>query len=379
MKKLKIGLVFDDSLDNPDGVQQYIFSLSAWLKSQGHEVHYLVGETKRTDLGHIHSLSHNVKVVFNGNRMSIPLPASNRKIKKLLDDEKFDILQVQMPYSPFLAGKVIKLAPRSTVITTLFNILPVDSVAYVGNKLLSLAIYRTLKRVDRYYAVSPAAQKFARKVYGVDATVSPNMSDLARFRSGKPLRKFSGRPTILFLGRLVPRKGCQTLLEAAVKLHESSPNLDFQVLICGKGPLESSLKQYAEQHGIADKVVFAGFIDEKDKPDYLASATISVFPSYSGESFGIVLLEAMAPGRSVVLAGDNAGYSSVMNGLPDQLFSAKDSSELAAKLEKYLTDPELSSQVAKSQARYVRQFDTLVVGRQLESDFYKLLRDNSRP
>jgi phosphatidylinositol alpha-mannosyltransferase len=83
MRKLKIGFVFDDSLDKPDGVQQYVLILGRWLATQGHDVHYLVGETKRTDLQNLYSLARNVNVKFNQNRMAIPLPAKLAPIKEI--------------------------------------------------------------------------------------------------------------------------------------------------------------------------------------------------------------------------------------------------------------------------------------------------------
>src|SRR3990167_6303303 len=97
MKKsqvLKIGLVVDDTLDKPDGVQQYVLLVGAWLSAQGHEVHYLVGQSSRTDLPNVHSLAKNVPVTFNKNKLTVPLPANKRRIQQLLEQEKFYILHV---------------------------------------------------------------------------------------------------------------------------------------------------------------------------------------------------------------------------------------------------------------------------------------------
>ncbi len=95
--RLKIGFVLDDSLDSTDGVQQYMLTMGRWLQKKGHEVHYLVGHTRRPDIANIHSLSRNITVRFNQNRMSIPLGASRRHIKQVLMREQFDVLHVQMP------------------------------------------------------------------------------------------------------------------------------------------------------------------------------------------------------------------------------------------------------------------------------------------
>lgn len=102
---MKIAYVLDDRLDKPDGVQQYVRDMSGWMRDKGHEVHYLVGNSPGATESNLHNLSRTVGVRFNKNRMRIPLPASKRAIKQLLDDERFDVLHVQMPYSPlWLAG-----------------------------------------------------------------------------------------------------------------------------------------------------------------------------------------------------------------------------------------------------------------------------------
>jgi phosphatidyl-myo-inositol alpha-mannosyltransferase len=121
---MKIAFALDDTLDTPDGVQQYVLSLGSWLAAQGHNVHYLVGNTTRNDVTNVHPLSRNWKVRFNGNRMSIPLPVSRHKLRAFLAEQQFDVLHVQVPYSPFLAGQLMRAAPASTAIIGTFHILP---------------------------------------------------------------------------------------------------------------------------------------------------------------------------------------------------------------------------------------------------------------
>src|SRR3989344_1271873 len=99
---MKIGFVLDDGFDRLDGVQQYMLTYGQWLTKEGHEVHYLVGETTHSIIPNLHSLSRNLKVRFNKNRSSIPLKIYKNAIKKLLSEEKFDVLHIQMPYSPML-------------------------------------------------------------------------------------------------------------------------------------------------------------------------------------------------------------------------------------------------------------------------------------
>jgi len=378
MSRLKIGFVFDDSLDKPDGVQQYILALGKWFTAQGHEVHYLVGETKRTDPDHIHSLSRNMQVKFNGNRMSMPLPANLRAIKQLLEREQFDVLHVQMPYSPFLAAKIIKAAPTRTAIVGTFHIMPQAGLVRLATRGLGLWLRSSLRRFDRVFAVSEAAQGFAHEVFGLsNISVLPNVVDVRRFADAQPFEKYTDDiPTVMFLGRLVQRKGCKTLLEAAriLKMHG---NDTFRVVVCGRGELLPALKAYVEHNDLERQVEFTGFIEETDKPRYLKSADVAVFPSTGGESFGIVLIEAMAANRPVVLAGDNEGYRSVMEERPESLFAPGNAEVLASLLQKYIENPLASQDVVAWQSQYVQQFDTAVVGKQLLETYHKIIAEKT--
>lgn len=378
MRPLKIGFVLDDSLDSTDGVQQYVLTLGEWLGSQGHEVHYLVGETKRTDISYVHSLSQNLKVMFNGNRLSIPLPTRKRQLAKLLAEEKFDVLHVQMPYSPLLAGRIITLAPKKTAVVGTFHILPHSRFVSVCSRLLALVEHRTLKRFNVVFAVSAAAQTFASKSFKVAAAVLPNVIDVNRFATAEALPQLKNPQalTVLFLGRLVPRKGCRTLLEAVALLQKQSVQ-NFKVVICGKGPLETELKQFVEKNGLSDMVEFVGFVSEADKPRYYKSADIAVFPSTGGESFGIVLAEAMAAG-AVTVAAANPGYASVLENNSDVLFKPGDSQALAQKIERYLQDKNARTQVKAWQQKSVQAFDTAAVGRKLLEAYGKIIAATAR-
>ena len=369
---MKIGLVFDDSLDKPDGVQQYILAIGEWFHAQGHEVHYLVGETNRTDIQNLHSLSRNMHVKFNGNRMSMPLPANKRAIRTLLAQEKFDVLHVQMPYSPFLAARIIKAAPSSTAIVGTFHIMPDSGLVRLATRALGLWLRSTLKRFDQVFAVSAAARGFAEKAFSLsDILILPNVVDVSRFQKATAFEKYAdGTPTIMFLGRLVARKGCKTLLEAAKIL--AGQNVHFRVVICGKGELLPELQAYAQRNNLASCVEFTGFISEEDKPRYLKSADIAVYPSTGGESFGIVLIEAMAANRPVVIAGDNEGYRSVLDERPEQLVKPNDSEMLARTIRHFLEDKNAATDVVAWQTEYVQQFDTAIVGARLLETYRKL-------
>lgn len=357
---MKIGFVLDDTLDSTDGVQQYVLTLGGWLSQQGHEVHYLVGQTNRTDLQRIHSLSRNVGVTFNGNRLSIPLPASREAIKQLLQREQFDVLHVQLPYSPFLAGRIIMAAPATTRLIGTFHIYPQSKLVRFASRLLRLYERRSLRRFHAVVSVSRAAQQFAAQAFNLKTNVLPNVVDVARFAAADAPAS-PGR-TIAYLGRLVPRKGCQTLLTAMVQLRKDASFNDVRLTVYGRGPLEAELKRYAIQHGLQDAVTFAGYVSEADKPAAIKAADVAVFPSNGGESFGIVLVEAMATARPVVIGADNDGYRTVLEGHKNLLFPPDDSVALAERLKMMLQDDAARQAALLWQAGAVTQYDVAVVG-----------------
>lgn len=365
MPGMKIGFILDDTLDSADGVQQYILTLGGWLAGNGHEVHYLVGKTIRTDIPHVHSLSRNISARFNGNRMSTPLPGTAKDIRRLLNAEKFDVLHVQMPYSPFMAQQVILAAPAETAVFGTFHIAPHSGLVQKVSHGLGLFLRPSLKRFDQVVSVSRAAAEFARQSFGVSSAIMPNVVETARFQSATALPKYDGVPTVVFVGRLVPRKGCQILLEALVEMQRETPVPGLRVVICGRGPLESELKAYAAANDLNDTVEFTGFVSEEDKARYLKSADVAVFPSTGGESFGIVLIEAMAAGKPVVLGASNPGYKTVLENYPDVLFPVKDPHGLAKKLHVFLTDADQRKKALAWQKDHVPQFDVATVGSKL--------------
>jgi phosphatidylinositol alpha-mannosyltransferase len=182
----------------------------------------------------------------------------------------------------------------------------------------------------------------------------------------------------VFLGRLVQRKGCQVLLSAVNQLKTSGTKLPkFEVVICGAGPLMPKLIKYVQDNNLQNIVKFVGYVPESDKPARLASADIAVFPSSGGESFGIVLVEAMASGRAVVLAGRNPGYESVLGNQPELLFDSSDVDELAKKLQHYLLDKTLRRQHAAWCRQRAAEFDINRIGPVIESS-YKQVASSKR-
>lgn len=369
---MKIGLVLDDTLDTPDGVQQYVLNVGGWLASEGHDVHYLVGNTIRTDIPNVHSLSQNLRVKFNGNRMSMPLPTSKSRLRIFLAQQQFDVIHVQVPYSPFMAGRLLKVVPAGTAVIGTFHILPYSHLVTLANRVLALLNLRSGKRFDQMLAVSQPAQVFARRVYGYHAKVVPNPVRLSQFEG---VVSNSETLNVVFLGRLVARKGSLLLLRAVAHLRDNKMyDGSFRVVIGGKGELLPELQRFVHAHGLDDVVSFHGFVDESKKAGFLAQADVAVYPSTGGESFGIVLLEGMAAARGVVLAGNNPGYASVMHPLIDQLINPNDTVSFAEKLSWYLSHPGGRARAAEIQHQYVGRFDINVVGAELLSIYNQALQ-----
>jgi len=376
----KIGLILDTSLDPMDGVQQYVVGIGEWLRAQGHDVHYLVGQTEQRQLPNIHSLSRNMNVIFNGNRTTIPLPANRRRLQRFIREQNFDVLHVQTPHHPLMAQHLMRAAGPSTAVVATFHILPYGRLSRWGNKALAIWLRPSLKRIDTMVSVSPAAARFEEASFGLPSAVLPNVVDYRLFHDARPLPQYNDAlPTILFLGRLVPRKGCLVLLEAVAKLMQNTDVPRFRVVICGKGPMERQLQAAVKEHGLQEVVEFVGFVPEATKPRYYASADISVFPSSGGESFGIVLLEAMASGRAAVLAGDNPGYRSVMEPRSELLFAPTDATALTQQLRSYLTNADKRQAAADWGEAYTTDFDVNTVGRRLETIYEKALRKRRQP
>lgn len=370
---MKIALVLDDSLDRPDGVQQYVLATGAYLTRAGHEVHYVCSEAGRTDLPHLHSLARNVGVSFNGNGLRMPLAPPRRDLRAFLERERFDVIHVQLPHSPLFSARLVREARRlrgqSVSIVGTFLILPTGRAAAAATRVLGAALVRNLRLFDRFCALTPPARDFAKRAFRIDASVIPSGVDLRGLRraGAAAARARSGRDRLVvtFLGRLVPRKGSTELIEALARLSPESRGR-IRVRIGGRGPLAARLADDVARLGLADLVTLEGFVSEADKPAFLADADIAVFPATGGESFGIVLAEAMASGAGVVVGGDNPGYASVLGGDRRVLVDPGDAGRFSAVLDALIGDADLRERISADQRVLVEQFDIEVVGPALE-------------
>ena len=359
---LKVGLVFDDSLDTNDGVSQYVKNLGGWLSRNGHNVCYLVGQTDLVSFegSKVYSLSRNFRVNFNGNRLSIPLFSKRSDIKHVLSQEDFDILHIMVPYSPFMAQKIIKSAKPKTALIGTFHIYPSGKLSIYGAKILKVLNGASLKRFFAIVSVSQPAASFAKKVFKISTPIIPNPVNISNFKPSNTPAKALSDTKIIFLGRLVKRKGCRELILAFSEIVNDFPAL--RLIIAGDGPDRAKLESLATELAIADRTDFIGYIDEKDKPSLLAEATIACFPALYGESFGLVLIEAMAAGSEVVIGGDNPGYASVLAGRAELLVNPADKNAFANRLRMFLNDENRRHQISLWQQKEVQKYDIEKIG-----------------
>lgn len=374
---LTIGFVFDDTLDALDGVQQHIITIGTELARRGHDVHYLVGETHHSPVPQTVSLARNVMVSFNGNRMRIPLPVRKREIRAALAHNNYDILHIQAPYSPLFGGRVLECAPQSTGVVATYHIAPIDRRARYGGRALGLVNAHSHRRVDEVIAVSQVAAQYAQFTSHTHGTIIANPVDVGKFAAAaRSATRDAAHPHIVFLGRLVPRKGAQLLLDALDygERHGMFPMPGLHVTIAGDGPLMDDCVQRAAR--LRTPVQFVGTVDE-GKADLLASADVAVFPAIGGETFGIVLPEAIASGAGVTLAGDNPGYRWTMRGDEDALFSVgpDHARVLAERIERALTDAPWARRLHAREEALLDRYNVQAVTDEVEQVYARAIAD----
>ncbi|RYQ37323.1 glycosyltransferase family 4 protein [Bifidobacterium pseudolongum] len=374
---LTIGFVFDDTLDALDGVQQHIITIGTELVRRGHDVHYLVGETHHSPVPQTVSLARNVMVSFNGNRMRIPLPVRKREIRAALAHNNYDILHIQAPYSPLFGGRVLECAPQSTGVVATYHIAPIDRRARYGGRALGLVNAHSHRRVDEVIAVSQVAAQYAQFTAHTHGTIIANPVNVDKFATAAHrATRDAAHPHIVFLGRLVPRKGAQLLLDALDygERHGMFPMPGLHVTIAGEGPLMDDCVQRAAR--LRTPVQFVGTVDE-GKADLLASADVAVFPAIGGETFGIVLPEAIASGAGVTLAGDNPGYRWTMRGDEDALFSVgpDHARVLAERIERALTDAPWARRLHAREEALLDRYNVQAVTDEVEQVYARAIAD----
>ncbi len=359
---MRIGMVCPYSFDVPGGVQAHVRDLADEMIRLGHAVSVLAPADDDAALpSYVVPAGRAVPVPYNGSvaRLSFGL-LSAKRVRRWVREGEFDVLHVHEPASPSL-GLLACWAAIGPMVATFHASMERSRAMTVAYGMLQTALEKVTARI----AVSERARETLVEHLGGDAVVIPN---------GVSLRAFSGtstldgwpRPggTLGFLGRMdESRKGMAVLLAAFPEIVARNPGV--QLLVAGPGDV-SALRD-AVPAGLRDRVQVLGLIPEKDKAAMLRSVDVYVAPNTGGESFGIILLEAMAAGTPV-LASDIEAFRLVLDdGRAGQLFRNEDAAQLADRASLLLAEPDLRDTFRKQAAEVVAQYDWENVARRVLS------------
>lgn len=372
-QQLNIAYIYG-GLYNPDsGVSNYIETVGSYFEQRGNNVNFLVAKSRAEGDPRVHSIGRVVMASMNGSETGLAMPITKKLARETLEELSPDVLDIQM-YNPFFDGRFISQVPESTAVVGRYHILPASWRIELLTRGLRLITHSARKRFDYISSTSKPTQEFALTAFGVESEVLPNPIDVNRFAAGERLEQYNdGKTNVVFIGRLDERKGVQYLLEAVSAFHEDTTR-ELRVLIGGQGPMRSELERLVRKHHLEHVVEFLGYVEEKDKPNLLASADIAVFPAPTGESFGIVLVEAMAAGAGAVIGGDNPGYSSVLGEFPETLVDPQNIASFSQTLQYLIDNPSQRADIQALQAEHVQQYDINVVGPKLETAYQDALK-----
>jgi phosphatidylinositol alpha-mannosyltransferase len=381
---LNVALVSPYDYASQGGVTEHLRHLSLELRAQGHRTKILAPfSTELADQpDDVYALGAVTPVPANGSVARISLsPDLGRTIKAILRTERFDVIHLHEPLMPTVPWLVLRYSTSPNVGT--FHAYGEYSPVYAMGRPILRRFY---ERLHGRIAVSPSAFEFVSQYFGGDFEIIPNGVDVQRFSAPRePIHWMrDGRPTVLFVGRFEePRKGLRWLLQALPIVEPYFP--DLRLVVAGSGDPEDMaewlpLRDYTRTDrvvyrspGSALQVEFTGFVSSDDLPRYYQSCDVYCAPSTGGESFGIVLLEAMAAGTPV-LASRIPGYANVLtHGREGFLAEPKSPASIAAGLIRLLSDRELRAWIKEAGQRTARQYDWPVIASRIVSHYERTI------
>ncbi|WP_167103039.1 glycosyltransferase family 4 protein [Mycobacterium sp. DL592] len=352
---MRIGMVCPYSFDVPGGVQSHVLQLAEVMRQRGHYVSVLAPASADVELpDYVVSGGKAVPIPYNGSVARLRFgPATHRKVKKWLIEGEFDVLHLHEPNAPSLSMLALQAAEGPIVAT--FHTSTTRS--------LTLSVFQGFLRpyhekIVGRIAVSDLARRWQMEALGSDAVEIPNGVDVASFAEAPRLDGYP-RPgkSVLFLGRYdEPRKGMAVLLGALPAL--VARFADIEVLVVGRGD-EEELREKAGP--LAGHLRFLGQVDDATKASAMRSADVYCAPNTGGESFGIVLVEAMAAGTPVVASDLDAFRRVLVDGKAGRLVRVEDSDALADGLIAVLADDTIRGGYVKAARTAVRRYDWPVV------------------
>lgn len=333
---MKIGLVCPYNMFIGGGVQEVVLALRDGIVARGHEAYIITPQPSDFKKGT--PVPDGVILVGGGRSMvtfhtagQISASVDTDKLQEMLDEQNFDVIHYHEPWVPVLSRQILTRSEAINV-ATFHAALPDHVMTRTIEKVVTPYTKSVLNYLDVFTAVSPAATSYLTSLSDRDIKIIPNGIDLKKYTKSvtrSQLNKQDKSMTIFYVGRLEKRKGLKYLLKAFDLLKSIHP--EFKLVIAGNGPDKNKLESYVKDNRIED-VTFLGYVDDKTKIKLLQESTIFCSPALYGESFGIVLLEAMATG-CVVVAGNNSGYEGVMTDEGQiSLVNPKDTVEFARRL-----------------------------------------------
>ena len=357
-RKLRIGLVCPYSWDVPGGVQNHIRDLAEFLINNGHHVEVLAPATESEDLpDYVVSAGRAVSIPYNGAVARVLFGVgANSRVRSWINDSDFDLLHLHEPAIPSLS-LLACWAGEGAMVGTFHAAAKYQKAIFAIGPILEPVIEKLSARI----AVSESARLTLTAHLETDAIVIPNGIYADNYRDGSSRPEWQGN-TIGFLGRFEEdRKGLPVLLDALPIISRFIP--DIRVLIAGPGDSEEVLAKVDPQ--LRNRVEFLGKISEEDKADFLASVSLYIAPNTGGESFGIILAEAMAGGAAVV-ASDIPAFADVLgNGQYGALFESENSENLAKVIIDLLRDETKRRELAAAGAVHAQRFDWGQVGEEI--------------
>ncbi|SED77420.1 glycosyltransferase family 4 protein [Streptomyces sp. TLI_105] len=352
---MKIGIVCPYSWDVPGGVQFHIRDLAEHLVRLGHEVSVLAPADDDTPLPpYVVSAGRAVPVSYNGSvaRLSFGFLSAAR-VRRWLHDGTFDVVHIHEPTSPSL-GLLTCWAAQGPIVATFHTSNPRSRAMIAAYPILQPA----LEKISARIAVSEYARRTLVEHLGGDAVVIPNGVDVDFFARAEPKKEWQGE-TLGFIGRIdEPRKGLPVLMRALPKILTERPGA--RLLVAGRGDEEEAVASLPAE--MRSRVEFLGMVSDEDKARLLRSVDVYVAPNTGGESFGIILVEALSAGAPV-LASDLDAFAQVLDqGSAGELFANENAEALADAAIALLGDGARRAELSARGSAHVRRFDWSTVG-----------------
>jgi phosphatidyl-myo-inositol alpha-mannosyltransferase len=359
-RSLKIGIVCPYSWDTPGGVQNHIRDLTEFLSASGHEVSVLapaIDETKLPD--YVVNAGKPISIPYNGAVARVLFgPVAFARVRQWISQGDFDLLHLHEPAIPSIS-LLACWAADGPMVGTFHAAAKRQKIIFAIGPILEPAIEKLSARI----AVSEAARLTLTDHLDTDAVIIPNGIYANRYMNGKSLDKWSGN-TIGFIGRFEePRKGLSVLVDALPVISRFAP--DVKVFVAGPGNPEEVIESIDPQ--LRQRFEFLGKISESEKADFMSSVAVYVAPNTGGESFGIILAEALA-GGACVIASDIPAFDDLLGqGEYGALFESESSTELAKVVIDLLRDQAKRKELSSRGKERAKKFDWTVVAEQIFS------------